>query len=113
MLDGRMNVVQGADDVLGGRSAARTDGRRTFGLAAPAPLQFIQSRVEFTPLAAREKAPLQSVLQPFIVLAVFAAGDLRPRAANVEAVENAMMHGAVVGPPADQAVEPSPIRCRD
>src|SRR5262249_31782181 len=109
MGNGRVNVVERADDAFGRRAAARADGRRAFGLPAPAALQFVESRVKLAPLAAGEEAPFEGVLQPVVVLTVFPAGDLGAGAANIEAVEDFVVPGAIVGPLANGRVEPPPV----
>ena len=97
----------GSSRSVGGRPP--TDGRGALGRPAPAALQLVQGRVELAPLAAGEEAPFQGVLEPVVVLARLATGDLGAGAADVQAVEDARAPGAVVGPLADQAVEPPPV----
>src|SRR5262249_22516809 len=104
-----MDVVKPADDALGGRSAAGADGTGALGLTSPAALQLIKCGVKLAPLAAREEAPLQGVLQAIIVLSCPAASDLGAGALDMEPVENRMMRGPVVGALADHAIQSAPV----
>src|SRR5436309_15078224 len=80
---------------------------------SPAPLQFIKRCVEFIPLAASEKSPLQRVMKAFIVLAIAPPGKFSPGSLNVQPIQDGMMPGAVVRPLADHRVEPLPVlRCQ-
>src|SRR3712207_6779054 len=87
----RVYVVEAANRVLGLWSPARADRGGAFHRSAPAAFELVKGRVELSPLAAGKEAPFQRVLQTVIVLAVFAAGDLRPGAADLHAVEDGMV----------------------
>ncbi len=99
-------------DALAGR-ALSADRRGRLGLPPPAVLQLVQGGVELAPLAAGEEGPFQRVLQPGVVLARAAAGVLGAGAADVQPIEDRMMPGAVVGPLADDLVQPPPVVGRD
>src|SRR5206468_7228662 len=109
----RVHGGQRVNGTLGRRTTARADGRRTFRLAAPATLQFVQRGVELSPLTTREKPPFQRVLQTLIIFAVAAPGDLGARAANIQSVQNGVVPRAVIGTLANQRVELAPVVARD
>src|ERR1035441_3140999 len=103
-----MHIRQRTNGPLCGRAAAGADGRGALRRAPPAALQLIQGGVELPPLAAGEKAPLQRVLQAFIVLAVAAPGDFRASAADAEPVQDGMVPGTIVGTFPHQCVQLGP-----
>ena len=107
------DVVKRADGPLGGRALPRADGRRAFRLAPPAALQLVEGRVIFAPLAAGEEAPFQRVLQAVVILPVFPPGNLGHRAADIQAVEDAVVPGTVAGALPDEVVEFAPVGRRD
>src|SRR6266849_5293117 len=104
-----MDIGQGTDAASGDRSRAGADGGGTFGRAAPAAFEFMKRGVELAPLAAREKAPLQRVLQAVVVFTFATAGQFGSSALNLQPVKNRMMPDAIVGPFANQAVELPPV----
>ena len=82
VLHGGVDVVQSADGAIGGRTLPAADGRGELRRPAPGPLQLIQGRVEFAPLAASEKAPLDGILQTRVVFALAAAARSPCRSAG-------------------------------
>src|SRR6266404_2523021 len=113
MLDGCMDVRQVAYRALGRRPAAAADGCGALRRTAPAAFEFIECSVEFAPLATGEEAPFERVLQPIVVGARFAPRDLGAGPLNVEAIEDAVLPGTVVGALADQTVKPPPVAHRN
>ena len=83
--DRGVDVVERPDLSLGGRPGAAADRRGTLGRLAPAALELVERRVELAPLASREEAPLEGVLEPVVVLAVAAAGQLGAGALDARA----------------------------
>ena len=73
-----VNVAERLDGSRDGRPGAGADWSRAFWRTSPAALEFIKSRVELSPLAAREEAPLERVLKPIVVRSIAAAGQFRP-----------------------------------
>src|SRR6266487_327994 len=108
MRNGRMDVRQGANSAVCGRTATSADRRGTFRAPSPAAFQLVQSGVEFTPLTTGEEPPFQSVLEPLIVFAFAAAGDLSAGAANIKPVQQRVMPRAVVGAFANQRIQFAP-----
>src|SRR4051812_39437201 len=100
MVDGRVDVVERADDALRLGPGRRADGGGAHGLGrlAPAPLQLVKRGVEFAPLAAGEEPPLQGVLQTLVVLPPAPPGDLGPGPVHPGAVEDGVRPPAVLGP---------------
>src|SRR5262245_7531514 len=98
---------------LRGRPTTTANGGRALGRPAPATLQFIKRRVEFSPLTTGEESPFQGILEPVVVLSISAASDLGSGSKDVRTVENGVLPGPVISSLADQAVESSPITWRD
>src|SRR2546423_10916455 len=105
----RMNIRQRANGAFGRWPSAAADGRRALGQTPPATLQFIEGGIVFAPLTAGEKAPFQRVLETRILLAFSAPRDLSSRALDVQAVQNGMMPGPIIGPFANGRIELQPI----
>src|SRR5688572_33138030 len=105
VLDRGVDIGKRAYHAVRLRPAAGADGRRTFGRSAPASFQFVERCIELTPLAAREKSPLQGILKPFVILTVLAAGDLCAGAANVQAVQDRMVPRTIIGALSDHRVQ--------
>src|SRR5437016_886966 len=106
---GRMNIGQRANRALCWRARAAADGRRTGRCFSPTPFQFVKGRVEFSPLAAREETPFQSVLEAVVIFAGTAPGDFRSRASNVQTAENGVMPRGIIRPLANYGDQPAPV----
>ncbi len=113
MGDRCVNVVKGLDLPLGRGPRASSDRSGAFWSLAPAAFQLVKCRVELAPLGAGEKPPLQGVLQPVVVLAVPAPGQLGAGAADPRTVEDRVRPAPVIGPLANQGVESPPVPAVD
>src|SRR5262245_40073112 len=83
MAHRRMDVFQRADGSVGRGTSSRADGRRTFGLPAPAAFEFVESRVELAPLAPGKEPPFECILQARVIGASSAAGEFRAGAPDL------------------------------
>ena len=64
-------------------------------------------------MAARKESPFKSVLEPVVVDAGLAAGQLGTGAPDVQAIEDGVMPPSVIGAGPDTIVEPLPIGSGD
>src|SRR3954465_2620231 len=109
MIDRRVYVGEVVDRGPGLRTRAAADGRGTLRLASPATFQFVKSGIELAPLASREKAPFEGVLQTVVVFTFAAAGQLGASTLNIQTVENRMVPRPIICPFANQAIELAPV----
>src|SRR5437870_4141451 len=109
MIDRSVHVRKVADGALSFWARATANWRRTFRLPPPAAFQLIKRGIKFAPLAAREKAPFQRILQPIIVFAFAAASQLCSGALNVQTVEDRMMPDPIISALANRLIELAPV----
>ena len=94
---------------LAGWTAARPMRDRAARRFTPTTFQFVQSRIELSPLRSREEGPFHGVVQDVVVGSGTAARELRRELVDVRSPDNLPLPGAVVGSLTNQPVQSFPV----